>query len=211
MNTQIDRKKIAADISAAAKLYKQNLIGKTFLYIFDGQYIEVMFKTKDFKHLTGVDTNLPAQEFYKLALKNQLQAKQIYFSSRHPYSLAQRKLAHLSDISGLAMGESFILKDISTQTETYKFGTTDLKFTVCFNKETDETGADKGSCFIAKSLRDEDCFSRSKDVHIISHIFMKQNDEKKYKCELYHEKNTSICDFPENIRELLSPELTENI
>ncbi|MCQ2593321.1 MAG: hypothetical protein MJ188_11125 [Treponema sp.] len=73
------------------------------------------------------------------------------------------------------------------------------------------TGADKGSCFIAKSLRDEDCFSRSKDVHIISHIFMKQNDEKKYKCELYHEKNTSTSDLPENIKELLSPELTEKI
>ena len=71
MKTQIDRKKIASEIAAAAKAYKRNLVGKTFLYIFDGQCIEVIFKIKDFKHLTGVDSLLSAQDFYKKADKGE--------------------------------------------------------------------------------------------------------------------------------------------
>lgn len=32
-----DKKQVAAQISAAARLYKKNLVGKHFLYVFDGR------------------------------------------------------------------------------------------------------------------------------------------------------------------------------
>ena len=35
-----DRKKIIHEISAAAELYKKNLVGRQFLYVFDGRFIE---------------------------------------------------------------------------------------------------------------------------------------------------------------------------
>lgn len=207
MKTQIDRQKIVSGIIKAAKSYKQNLVGKTFLYVFDNKYIEVMFKTKDFRHLTGVDTALSAQEFYKKSYQGKLQASQIFFSARHPYSLAQKKLKHLQDISSLAMGESFMLKDVNTQTESYKYGTTDLEFSLCFNKECDINGIEQGDCFIAKSLRDEDCFSKSNDVFTITHIFSKSNDKKNYDTLLYMDKNSSIQSIGDDIKELLSDTL----
>ena len=209
MKQQIDRKIIVSKIISAAKLYKQNLVGKTFLYIFDNRYIEVMFRKNDFKHLTGVDSNLSANDFYKLAINNQLQAPQIFFSSRHPYKLAQKKLIHLNDISNLAMGENFILEEVSTQTETYKFGSTDLKFTICFNKDPNAR-SNNDYCYIAQSLRDDDCFLKSKNVFAVTHIFSKKNDTKKYSHEHYCEKGYSISDLPDEIIDLLSDELIRN-
>ncbi|MGN0678220.1 MAG: PBECR4 domain-containing protein [Oscillospiraceae bacterium] len=207
MNTQNDRSIIVSEIIKSAKAYKQNLVGKTFLYVFDNNHIEVMFKAKDFKHLTGVDTSLSAQEFFRKAYKGELQSTQIFFSARHPYHLVQRKLKHLQAISSLAMGESLMLKDIKTNTEIYKYGTTDLQFSLCFNKERDANGIEQGNCFIAKSLRDEDCFSKSNDVFTITHIYSKRNDEKKYSQELYCEQGYSTDDLLPEIKEMLSEEL----
>ncbi|MEE1047325.1 MAG: PBECR4 domain-containing protein [Clostridia bacterium] len=204
MNTQIDRRKIVSEIIEAAKMYKRNLVGKTFLYVFGDSYIEVMFKAKDFRHLTGVDTSLSAKDFYKKAQKGSLQATQIFFSSRHPYNLARKKLKHLQNISSLSMSGGFILKDITTQTETYKYGTTDLHFSICFNKECNDEGIEQGDCFIAKSLRDEDCFSKSNDVFVVTHIYSKSNDEKKYNQELYREIGFTIDDLSSEIKSKLS-------
>ena len=39
---------IIRTIENAAKVYKDQLVGKTFLYVFDGRYIEVMFKAENF-------------------------------------------------------------------------------------------------------------------------------------------------------------------
>lgn len=100
-----------------------------------------------------------------------------------------------------------MLKDITTKTEIYKYGTTDLKFSLCFNKDYDTDGVEKGSCYIAKSLRDEDCFSKSDNVFTVTHIFVKQNDEKKYSHNAYIEAGHSITELPDAIKELLSDEL----
>ena len=43
-----ERKEIIKTIENAAKVYKDQLVGKTFLYVFDGRYIEVMFKAENF-------------------------------------------------------------------------------------------------------------------------------------------------------------------
>lgn len=46
-----DKKQVVAQISAAARLYKKNLVGKHFLYVFDGRAIEVAYQAKGFRHL----------------------------------------------------------------------------------------------------------------------------------------------------------------
>ena len=50
-----DRKEIVARIGDAAKLYRDRLVGKRFMYVFDGRYIEVIYKAENFRHLTGVE------------------------------------------------------------------------------------------------------------------------------------------------------------
>lgn len=39
-----EREQIVREINKAAQLYKQHLVGKKFLYVFDERYIEVCYK-----------------------------------------------------------------------------------------------------------------------------------------------------------------------
>ena len=179
MSKTQDRKNIVQSIVRAANIYKTHLVGKRFLYAFDNRYIEVIYKAANFRHLTGVDTTLSAKEFYRLACNRQLQANQIHFSPQHPYNLCVKKVKHIEDVATLAGSENFMLEEITTQSQTYKFGTTDLNFSLCMNKEFDETGAEKGDCYVVQSLRDEDCFSKSKEAYVVTHILSRPNDQKK--------------------------------
>ena len=50
------KKEIVKTIVAAAKPYHDKLVGRRFLYYFEGQHIEVEYQSKNFLHLTGVNT-----------------------------------------------------------------------------------------------------------------------------------------------------------
>ncbi len=207
MSKKHDKEKIAEEICKAAKLYKEHLVGKRFIYVFDGRYIEVLYKNINFKHLTGVECNMSAKDFYRNALKGKLQGAQIYFTKSHPYSLCKRKVKHLCDIAVLASSENFMLEEIVTDSRTYKFGTTDLEFSLCMNKEYDETGVEKGECYIVQSLRDEDCFSKSKNVYTVTHILSKSNTGSNYTDILFIDKSTSICELPDTVLDMLDEKL----
>ena len=199
MSKKLDRASLVKEICKAARLYKEHLVGSRFLYAFDGRYIEVIYKVANFKHLTGVETNLSAKKFYEYAVKNQLQASQIHFSAQHPYSLCTRKIKHICQIATLASSECFMLEEIKTNTPTYKFGTTDLNFSLCMNKELDSNGEAKEDCYIVQSLRDEDCFSRSRAAYVVTHILSRRNDEKIYTELRYISQSSSIDDLSDEI------------
>lgn len=207
MGKQKDREKIVQEIKSAADLYKKHLVGKKFLYVFEGRYIEVIYKVANFRHLTGVATNLSAKKFYSYATKRILQASQIFFTSQHPCALCKRKIKHIGQIATLAGSEGFMLEEIITDTRNYRFGTTDLNFTLCLNKETDDQGKQKGECFVVESLRDEDCFSKSKTAYAVTHIFSTPNDKKKYTDLLFIEENMTIDGLPEEIKNMLDENL----
>ncbi len=207
MSKNQDRLAIVEKIKDAAALYKQHLVGKRFMYVFDGRYIEVIFKAQNFRHLTGVDTKLSAKRFYDYSVTGILEASQIFFSSDHPFKLCTRKIRHIQDIATMAGTECFMLEEIKTDTLTYKFGTTDLNFTLCLNRETDENGVEKSECYVVQSLRDEDCFSKSDEAYVVTHIFSRENDKKQYTDLLYMDASSSIETLPEEIQSLLWEEL----
>lgn len=211
MSKREDRKKIVAEIDAAAQSYKSLLVGKKFLYVFDGRYIEVLFQTRNFRHLTGVATNLSAKQFYKYAVNKQLAASQIWFDQDHPYALCVRKMKHLGNIASMSSSENLMLEEISTDTQTYKFGTTDLNFTLCMGKETDANGKEVGDCYIVESLRDEDCFSKCKDAFVVTHILSKPNDKKKYSDVLFMDASVTLNDLPDVVTAMLSDDLLETL
>ncbi len=198
-----DRKQIIYEINKAAQLYKEHLIGKKFLYVFDDRYIEVCYKANNFRHLTGVETSLSAKRFYQYAVKKQLQSSQIYFTSRHPYSLCKKKLKHICEIAVLASTENFMLEEILTNTRSYRFGATNLKFTLCLNKECDDNGQEKSECYIVESLRDEDCFSKCKIAYEVSHILSKGNTAKKYSDLLFMDKKSNMEDLSDDIASMI--------
>ena len=84
MGKQQDREKIVQEIKVAADLYRKHLVGKRFLYVFEGRYIEVLYKAANFRHLTGVATNLSAKKLYSYAAKKMLQASHEYYGAAEP-------------------------------------------------------------------------------------------------------------------------------
>ena len=210
MSKKIDKEAIVKEICRAAKLYKDHLVGKRFMYVFDGRYIEVLYKKENFKHLTGVECNISAKDFYKNALKNRLQGTQIYFTNRHPYSLCKRKITHLCNVAILASSENFMLEEIVTDSKTYKFGTTDLKFSLCMNKEYDNNGVEKGDCYIVESLRDEDCFSKSKQAYTVTHILSKDNTSHTYTDVLFLDRSSSLQELPGDVFKMIDESLLKN-
>lgn len=211
MSKKIDKEAIAREICKAAKLYKEHLVGKRFVYVFDGRYIEVLYKAGNFKHLTGVECNMSAKDFFRNALKNRLQGPQLYFTSRHPYALCKRKVKHLCDISNLASSENFMLEEIVTDSKTYKFGTTDLEFSLCMNKEYDDNGMEKGDCYIVESLRDEDCFRKSKSAYTVTHILAKDNTASVYTDVLFLDARSNLKDLPKDVLKMLDKKLRDEI
>ena len=205
----IDKGQLVSEICKAAKLYKKNLVGRKFIYVFDGRYIEVLFKRRNYKHLTGVVCQMTAEDFYKNALRDRLQTSQIYFDKGHPYELCRRKIKHLSAISSLASGESFMLEEIVTHTRTYKFGTTDLEFSLCMNKEYNDQGEELGECYIVESLRDGDEVSKSKNAYEVTHILSKRNTDARYTDVLFLDKGETIKTLPADVLAMLDESLLE--
>lgn len=181
--------KIIPEIYAAALEYKNKMVGKTFLYTFDNRFIEVTFKTDNFKHLSGIASTLTPNEFYNEAISRTFEKEQINFTSRHPYDLAKKKLKHLKNIYTMSSSECFIQEDITTNTATYKFGTTNLNFSLLLTEDIDSFGILRSEKYITKSLRDKDSFDKSRVVHEVTHIFVKSNNVKKYSLLTYSSDN----------------------
>ncbi|MCD8022951.1 MAG: PBECR4 domain-containing protein [Lachnospiraceae bacterium] len=190
------------------------MVGHSFLYVFEGRSIEVVYRTKDFMHLTGVDSHCSAEQFYKDAIRGKLQPQQIFFSARHPYDLCVRKMSQLNNLNRVIDSAIFILEDTETNTFTYKFGLTDLKLTVCLSEDTDENGKVVGDHYIARSLRVEDSFDRADGAFEVQYIFSKKNDQRKYDTIMYMDKGMTIEELSSEVQEILDDsinnQLTEN-
>ena len=103
---------ILKKIHNAAKNYQRYLAGKTFMYVYEGKSIEVVFKNSSFLHLTGVNTKLKAKEFYKHAkTKNGLKVQEFFFDKDHPYDLAEKKTDHLEDLYRITNMEVLITEN----------------------------------------------------------------------------------------------------
>lgn len=200
MNNRIQNKiQITQSIIQAASVYKTKMVGYSFLYVFEGRCIEVIYRVKDFMHLTGVDSNLSANAFYREAIKGKLRHNQIYFSQRHPYDLCVQKMTQLQNISAVTNSEIFMLEDLTTDTFTYKFGLTELNFTLCLKEDIDSTGNVASDKYIVRSLRVEDSVPRSSDAYEVQYIFAKRNDEKLYNVLKYGDKRYRISNLAQEV------------
>ena len=217
MSKTKDKAEILAVIRDALLNYEE-LIGQTFLYVFDNRCIEVLFRRKEFIHLAGIDTytKMGAEQLYKNIKKGILKPNQICFSNRHPYDLCKKKIRYdlckkkiryLSNISQLTFSNVLILENLETNTFTYMFGLTDLNFTLCLSEDYNENGILRSNYYIARSLRAENATNKSENSFEIDFILSKRNDEGKYKDILYESKNCSIEDLSVDILKKIEPDM----
>lgn len=196
---------IRQDIVDSAKVYAQHLANKTFLYVFDNEFFEVTFPIHSFRHLTGVESNLPVQEFYKNAKRNRLTTKQFYFTQRHPYSNAKKKLPCLKQLPILTTNMVCVLKNIETRTIVCTLGITNLEFTLGLIENKDRNGNKRNNYFVPMTLRTETTsVERSQEGSIVDFIFSKDTRHDKYDTILVKDENKEI---PDCIKELLSEDL----
>ena len=100
-----------------------------------------------------------------------------------------------------------MLKDVTTQSKTYKFGLTDIDLTLCFVENYDKTTKQKiDNYFIPASLRvGDDSVSKSHDCIFVKYIFMKNNKNSKYN-SIYYGDSDEIINLPIEIRNKINME-----
>lgn len=163
---------------------------------------EVSFPIDHFLHLTGVETNLSAKDFYKNAKKGKLTNNQFYFNARHPYANAKKKLPCLKRLPELTNDMVCILKDMQTLTIIYKLSVTNLEFTLGLTENIDNHGNKINDFFLPMSLRVEDSSVEKSNVgDIVDFIFVKDASMAKYDSVLVEDKYKCI---PQCIKHLIN-------
>lgn len=194
---------LRTQINTAADEYSKHLAGKVFLYVYGNEYFEISFMTKQFKHLTGVASNLSANEFYKKAKANTLTDNQFWFDSKHLYDNARKKLPCLCNLSVLTNSLVCVVKDVSTLTLTYKIGVTNLSFTLCLTEHVDTNNNKINDLLLPRSLRVKDkAIENSIDSEFIDFIFERDAVLDTYSVLKYKDADKSI---PKSIAHLIDP------
>ncbi len=209
MASKADKKNdIRQGILDAAKVYSISLAGKNFLYVYGEEYFEVSFPIDHFLHLTGVETKLSARAFYKDAKKGKLASNQFYFSDRHSFANAKKKLPCLKRLPELTNDIVCILKDMETVSITYRLSVTNLEFTLGLIEGVCSHDEGKRRLFFPRSLRVEDSSVRkSADGEIVDFIFSKDASYTKYTDLLVEDKDKNI---PKSIQYLIADRFYES-
>jgi hypothetical protein len=199
---------LRATICLAAENYRDNLAGRQFLYVFDGQYIEVLYKKDRFSHLTGVITNLSGEEFFDKSAGRTLSSGQFWFDKDHYFDSAKQKCACLVNLHNITTNDIIVLKDMSTKSIVYKFAFTDLNFTVGLTENIDRrTGVKINDAYLPMTLRVNDkAIENSKDGAFAEYIFSRDNKLDKYNTITYGDA-TKIHSLTPEIREILDQKL----
>lgn len=104
-----------------------------------------------------------------------------------------------------------MLEEIITNTKTYKFGTTDLDFTLCFNQKIENGTVTDEGIYHVESLRHGDSFSKSKNVYDVEAILYRPNDAALYDSVAFLDKSFKIEELPDDIRKICCDELIRQL
>ena len=198
------KSQVIKKIYKAANDYRNCFVGKTFMYIFGDKCVEVIFKKSSFLHLTGVKTNLNAEDFFNHAIKKKgLHPHEVQFDNNHPYDLANKKTEYLSDLFLITTSEVVIASDIVTKSYTYSLGLANSKFVVCLGENTGGDGKKLTECKVPYSFRIENIIDEKtqvrKEIFPVTHILKKKTGEKKYRTLLYGSRETLIASLERSI------------
>ncbi len=170
------------------------------MFVYDNQFVEVLFKKSSFLHLTGVDTKLNAKDFHTHASKkNQLRPGEIFFSKEHPFGLAVQKTACLDNLYKLTVADAMITTDVVTTTFSYELGVTNLQFIICLGDDVNKEGQIVSNCKVPYSFRVENIQNNKYDeLHEVTHVFKKDTGTHKYQMLTFGDRD-NVKDLPEEI------------
>ena len=98
----MDKRKALSVIFRCATAYRNNLEGKNVLFVFGSNekcsFFETAFPSYNFQHLTGVDSDLTASQFYRASIDRRLTLGQFSFSNNGTTPLKLEVLFNLMEI-----------------------------------------------------------------------------------------------------------------
>ncbi len=201
----IEKIELRKQIISAANVYKNNLAGQVYLYVYGDTYFEVAYMTDCFKHLTGVESPLRGNSFYDNAKNATLTTTQMIFNSRHPLKTAKKKVVCLHQLPQLTRDLVCVVKDMYTVTITYKLGITNLEFTVGLTENLNADGSKVNDWLIPRTLRINDkAIDAAKDAEFVDFIFSKKATETQYTKVCFAAPDASI---PGTVKPLLDENL----
>jgi hypothetical protein len=199
MNPDSTKVSIRSNIILAANNYSKYLAGKVFLYVYGERYIEVMFPTDSFLHLTGVGSKLSASDFYAKAKDSKITTKQFCFPERHPLSIAKKKLPCLVRLPAITTEQVCILDDMKTASFVYRIAMTNLEFTLGLMEKNNIIGH---KVFIPMTLRVKDkAIEKSNGGDFVDFVFVRDASDSVYSTTTFTDESKAI---PDNVKKLLA-------
>lgn len=213
MTLEEKKELVRNNVILAVQKYKNELVGKRFLYIFNDEFIEVIYKTENFMHLTGIGSNkLKPEKFYVKTKDRQLKRNHMSFSSRNPLKIALEKSNELSKIDIFSNTKIFVIKNMETSTYTYAFGFSDKQITLGLTKDT-EKDSDGNEIeldyYVPRTFRVKEDATEGKEPSEIVEITMilsKTDVEAKYN-EINYGNKEQIELLPEKIKQYIDEKL----
>lgn len=197
-----NKKKDIHKLKNCAEYYKRNLIGKRFLILYnDGEFLEILFSSEHFRHLTGISSNLNAKKFYQkcIGLKGTrkifISPNEIYTTKQHPRALALKKMEVFNNILFLFQNQSYLSKTVNTNSVTYSFGISNITLTLLCERHP------PNSEIIPVSLRSKSYLKKSMLFYPVEYVLVKLNPYMKFS-EITYPNNIDIQYFNRNRKKL---------
>lgn len=182
-------KEIMKKLKESAKLYKENLQNKNLLIMYEKdnkiEYIEILFLTRNFMHLTGVRSTeiKKANQFYQACLTNKLNIKTLKMKED---GTTQLKMDIISNM--IKMEEPWKIIGV------YNGAKEKLKTDILLGKGDICLGVIKevSNYYIPNTLLKEDIRKITKENNVIVGIFKKEKQEEIYQKVTNINKNIEI-------------------
>lgn len=188
----MDKKESLAIIYDCAKRYKENLAGRTLMFVYMDKHkrigcLEVSFDASNFQHLTGIETQeLTSREFYRCCIDKRLGMGQFKLSAKGTTVLKLQVLPMLvkPDMSANMLGNYDVMRP---KLYTEKL-TGNIKGCMGFVKG-------KGERYVPNTVLKEDIRDVSVKTARIILTCRKDKEDKEYKEIVYKAKNVAWDDI----------------
>ena len=168
--------RLRKQIITGARNYNKYLINKVFKIVCeDGTEIDVRFFGSDFKHLTGLDSDLDNEKFYKNCVSGVIDIGNINDDQKYNWSTLQTKGKSIEKIHELLYADcqkTLLLELLHTNTFVFPYSVKNVANNICVGFASN---ANK-----ARSLRKASSSLNSKSQKSIVSIFAKLSERDKY-------------------------------
>ncbi|MDO4266586.1 MAG: PBECR4 domain-containing protein [Eubacteriales bacterium] len=189
------REKLRNQIIEGARNYNKYLVKKTFCIICeDGSETEVHFNAADYKHLTGIKSDLNDLDFYKDCIKGTIDVGNISSEQKYNWSTLKNKCNNIARIHTILYSDTsktLLMECLETNTYLYPIAIKDFISNICV--------AFVSNNHRARSLRKASSSNDCKEEKRIIAIFARNQESCLYDQIIYiaslkevFEKNKSI-------------------